>query len=286
MQINQKTIEKLRNLINEETEYRSGPKLVRFFNNLGFNDTYRQGFPSRWTYTDEKLSALNGTSDLDRCIKEIFAPINYIERIDELDKFIADFNQYLAFDKWQVVRVNDEITFKRKNKVEIKNPNRNNEYSEEDFLKHDFEEVNIEAIGLGASINEVIKLRLVEIENCITSNSPLAAIFICGSTLEGVLLGIASKFPSKFNTAKSAPKGKDGKVKKLPEWTLANFIDTANELDFLKEDVKEFSHSLRDFRNYIHPYQQLSSKFNPDKHTAKISWQVLKTAIHQLSESK
>lgn len=43
MQIQQKTLEKLRNLINEETEYRSGPLLVQFFNDLGFNDAYGQG---------------------------------------------------------------------------------------------------------------------------------------------------------------------------------------------------------------------------------------------------
>ena len=45
MILQKKTLEKLRNLINEETEYRSGPKLVQFFNELGFNDTYGQGFP-------------------------------------------------------------------------------------------------------------------------------------------------------------------------------------------------------------------------------------------------
>ena len=32
MQLQQKTLEKLKILINEETEYRSGPKLVEIFN--------------------------------------------------------------------------------------------------------------------------------------------------------------------------------------------------------------------------------------------------------------
>jgi len=53
MNINLKSLEKLRELINEETEYRSGPKLVSFFNELGFNDSYRQGFPSRWFFTEK-----------------------------------------------------------------------------------------------------------------------------------------------------------------------------------------------------------------------------------------
>ena len=286
MEISQKTLEKLRNLINEETEYRSGPKLVAFFNNLCFNDEYGQGFPSRWMYTDEKLNAINRTADLDKCIKNIFAPINYINRINELDGFINDFNQYLAFDKWQVVRDNDKISFKRKDKVELKKTTNSKQVSEDEFLKHDFKDVNIETIGLDSGITDVLKLRISEIENCINSNSPLAVIFLCGSTLEGLLLGIATKYPSEFNKAKSAPKDKEKKVKKLHEWTLNSFIDVAYEVGFLKEDVKKYSHTLKDFRNYIHPYQQLGSRFNPDEHTAKISWQVLKTAIHQIGRKK
>jgi hypothetical protein len=48
--------------------------------------------------------------------------------------------------------------------------------------------------------------------------------------------------------------------------------------------VKKYSHSLRDFRNYIHPYEQLSSRFDPDIKTAKISFQVLKAAIADLEK--
>ena len=54
MILSHKTLEKLREIINGDNtkRYRSGPKLVEFFNRLGFRDTYGQGFPSRWVYTD------------------------------------------------------------------------------------------------------------------------------------------------------------------------------------------------------------------------------------------
>lgn len=285
MELSTKSLEKLRNLINEETEYRSGPNLVSFFNDLGFKDSYGKGFPSRWIYTDEKLSKLNGTADLDKCIKKIFAPINYIGRFEELDKLLKDFNQYLAFDKWQVVRNDAEITFKRADKIKIAQTEPTTELREDEFLKHEFSDIKLELIELDGIITDVLKLRFEEIKKCMNSEAPLSVIFLCGSTLEGVLLGIALKKPKEFNTASSAPKDKERKVKKLHEWTLNNLIDTAYELGLLKEDVKKFSHSLRDFRNYIHPYEQMSSGFNPDKHTAKISWQVLKAAIFQLQNN-
>ena len=47
------------------------------------------------------------------------------------------------------------------------------------------------------------------------------------------------------------------------------FINVAYEIGLLKLDVQKLSHGLRDFRNYIHPYQQMASGFKPDEHTAQ-----------------
>ena len=283
MILQKKTLEKLRNLINEETEYRSGPQLVSFFNNLGFNDQYGQGFPSRWIYTDEKLNLINGKPEIDKCIKNLFSPVNFIGRFNELDKFISELNQYLVFDKWNVVRNEADITFKRCEKISLENNPIKEEIKEDDFLKKDFEEVSIDSLNLDGVITDILNSRLKEIQKCLKIESPLSTIFLCGSTLEGVLLGIALQNIEMFNRANSVPKDKEGKTKQFWEWSLNNLIDVSFEVGFLKEDVKKFSHTLRDFRNYIHPYQQLSSNFNPDKHTAKISWQVLKAALYQLS---
>ena len=281
-----KSLEKLRLLINEETEYRSGPKLVSFFNDLGFNDSYSygQGFPSRWMYTDEKLTQINGTPELDKCIKKLFAPVNFIDRFTELDDFIKDFNRFLAFDKWKIVRNEAEITFAKADKIEFNDSSR--EINEDEFLKQEFSKISLEKIGLDGFVTEIVKFRFDEIKRCLSVNAPLSVIFLAGSTLEGILLGTALKYPKAFNQSKSSPKDKEGKVKEFQNWTLSNYIDVACDVGLLKEDVKKFSHSLRDFRNYIHPYEQMSSGFNPDKHTAKICWQVLKAAIYQLTENK
>lgn len=289
MKLCKKTLEKLRIIINGDgtADYRSGPKLVEFFNNLGFNDCYSYGggFPSRWVYTDERLDKINGTPELDKCIKNAFAVVNYVGRISELDDLIADFNQYLAFDKWSVIRENDLITFKRLEKVIIdESPKYMEVLKEEEFLKLVFD-INIDTLKLDTNVNEIVKSRLNEVEICIRSNAPLAAIFLIGSMLEGILLNIASDYPKIFNQANSAPKNRDtGKVRMFPDWSLNNFIDVAYEVGMLRQDVKKFSHVVRDFRNYIHPYQQMAERFAPDKQTAMICFQVLKAAIFQLSE--
>ncbi|MEW8229113.1 MAG: hypothetical protein AB2745_02225 [Candidatus Thiodiazotropha endolucinida] len=283
MILSKKSLERLRELINEETEYRSGPKLVELFNGFGFNDAYGKGFPSRWMYTDQKLEALNGTPQLDKCIKEVFSPINFVGRISELDLFINELNKYLTFDKWKVVRNEAEITFKRQEKIEI--ISEQERASENNFLNREFNDVSVQGLGLEGPVTEILHLRIKEIENCFSVESPLAVIILAGSTIEGILLGLAIKYPKEFNEAKSSPKDSKGKVKPFHEWNLAGFIDVVKELGLIQYDTYKFSHSLRDFRNYIHPFEQISSSFNPREHTAKLCLQVLKAVIFEINES-
>lgn len=176
MILQQKTLEKLRQLINEETEYRSGPKLVAFFNDLGFKDSYGQGFPSRWAYTDERLSKINGTPEIDKCIKKTFAPVNFIGKFNELDKFIAEFNQYLAFDEWKIIRTGTEILFAKTDKIDFEEKTGLNE---NDFLNREFREISLDELGLEGTITEVIRLRLDEIKKVSNSQSSIVGnIFV------------------------------------------------------------------------------------------------------------
>jgi len=280
MNISSKTLTKLRELINEGTEYRSGPQLVKFFNALGFNDVYlKQGFPSRWAYTEEKLGILNGTPELDKCIREVFSPINFVGRFDELKKYIKDFNKYLAFDGWQVVQKGKDITFAKAGEINFETEQTTEESL---FLKQEFVDIPLSKLGLEPNLLLVLEQRLDEIKQAHTAGASLSVIFLAGSTLEGILLGIASKNPRIFNESNKSPKDNNGKVKKLYAWSLCELIEAASSIGLLREDVRKFSHELRDFRNYIHPMQQMLSNFYPDEHTAKICLQVLKAAIHQL----
>ncbi len=285
MVLSQKTLESLREMINQKTEYRSGPKIIQFFNGLGFSDTYGKGFPSRWMFTDERLSQINGTPKIDECIRRIFAPINFIGRMAELDQLIDDFNQYLTFDKWRIERKDEEIHFRKLDKVEIHEPHLIEE-REDSFLNRDFSDVRFDGLELESDLLTVLEQRIKEIEKCYSSDSPLAVILLAGSTLEGVLFGIAKCFPRNFNCACAAPKDQStGKIRPFKAWTLKNFIEVSRELRLIGEDTCKFSHALRDFRNYIHPFEQLASGFSPREHTAKICLQVLKAALHDLVQN-
>lgn len=149
----------------------------------------------------------------------------------------------------------------------------------DDFLHREFSIPNIEKLPIEAAAVPIIQGRLDEALTAMGAGAYLSVIFLGGSVLEAVLLGAAQKEPARFNRASVSPKAADGSVRRFHEWSLAQFIDVACEIGLLKPDVKKFSHGLRDFRNYIHPYEQLVSGFTPDQHTAKVCFQVLKAAL-------
>ena len=149
----------------------------------------------------------------------------------------------------------------------------------ENFLGKEFAIPNIRRLPVELAVVPIIERRLEEARKALEAGAYLSDVVLCGSILEGVLLGKAQMEPALFNRSPVSPKTGEDKAKRFPEWTLAQFIDVASNVRILKPVVQKFSHGLRDFRNYIHPYEQMSSGFTPDEHTAKVCFQVLKAAL-------
>ena len=148
----------------------------------------------------------------------------------------------------------------------------------EGFLSIEVQLPNVQKLPVDFAVATIVQDRLREAKACLSTGAYLSVIFQCGSVLEAVLLGAAQKEPEKFNRSAVSPK-REGKTKPFQEWSLTEFINVAHDIGVLKPDVQKFSHGLRDFRNYIHPYQQMVSGFAPDEHTANVCLQVLKAAL-------
>ena len=136
--------------------------------------------------------------------------------------------------------------------------------------------LKLEDLALNENIELLVKQRIEEIYKCIENNIALGAIFLIGSTLEGLLLDLAYKYSDKFKNAKA------GIEKDFEYWNLEKLITVSCELNFIDKDVNDISHNLRNYRNYIHPNKQIKEKFNPDIDTAKIFLQVLIAVINDL----
>lgn len=78
--------------------YLSGPKLVDLFNKYGARDTYGQGFPSRWSYTEDKLIELNVTTKIIKLIEEMVQPRRFLNFDYKVTDAVERINELISFD--------------------------------------------------------------------------------------------------------------------------------------------------------------------------------------------
>jgi hypothetical protein len=282
MKISSKTIDYLKNIItgdSKKTRYLSGPQLVEFFNELGWQDIYGQGFPSRWEYTKRKLFELNQLDRIEKIIEHYYSPINFIEDKEGYKYLIKELNEYLAFEDLEL-KVETK-TVKLQPKINVGEGADSTKFKDADWGDDYTKQIStsLDQLNIDPKLIKIIKYRLIEIQKGIENNCPLSVIILVGSILEAVFFDLAHKNIPLFNGAHASPK-----VKFFREWTLGNYIDVAKELGYIKEDQKKFSMILRDFRNYIHPSKQLKEDFHPSIDTAKQCIYVLKGAINQIIE--
>ena len=290
LQLSPKTLKRFVSLINEETTYRSGPMLVQLFNAVGFHDVYGRGFPSRSEFTLTHLEQINGKPEIEKIIRTVFNLREFSDYPENFATCVNAFNSELQFDGWSIFWDESigDISFKRVTPTaayyKVLHPVKKGE-TEDDFLKKEFADVSFDGLFSIPGVQAIVEARMKELKKCMDANAPLSAIFLTGSIMEAVLLSVATSNAQVFCHAQSAPQ-KTGKAKPITEWHLQDLINVAKELGYLKEDVHRFCHVVRDFRNYIHPFEQNMRGFSPDINTVKICLQVLKGAIAQIHEKQ
>lgn len=275
------TLQKLAELIcGDDAEiapvYRSGGQLTQFFDRAGLPHLRHDGTTRKW-WTLEALR-LCGSAEKAAVIKRLASPKEYGGDPGQIRKAVTALNLLLRVECLRVelkgvepliAKIKKPVFYDLKEEVELK------PLPPPDFLK----------LGLEQGVGELLAQRWDEAQRNVDGKSYLSAIIMMGSLLEGLLLGTLQKNPRLANQASSTPKdATSGKPKPFWQWTLAEMIEVAHTLGWLGLDVKKFSHALREFRNLIHPYEQLATKANPDEDTCKISWLVVQAAVNDLAK--
>lgn len=136
-------------------------------------------------------------------------------------------------------------------------------------------------------MQSVLAGRWRECVACISANAPLSATVMMGGLLEALLLARVNRESNKapIFRAKAAPKDKNGQPKPLTEWTLKNYIDVSHELGWISVSAKNVGEVLRDYRNYIHPFKQLSHGISLKTDDAVLLWEVSKAVSRQIVNS-
>ncbi len=275
-----KTLEALATLICGDggPHYRRGWELHEFFRDAGLDCPNHDG-STRWWWALERLKEYNVDpwgENIERIVLRLANPKEYVGKPEVLNEVVNRLNKILAIEGLKVIL--EGVTPKVKEiTATIPEP----EPSQKQFAIPfpDF----VKLTG-DSTLAPYLRSRWKEVVICVDSGAHLSAIILMGSILEGVLLSLVANNPGQANTTTAAPKDKSGGVKKIRDWTLSNLIDVSHECGWIQLDAKRFSHTLREYRNFVHPWEQRARKEVPDEDTCKICWEVVNAAIRDIQK--
>ncbi|BDV00138.1 hypothetical protein TDMWS_02230 [Thermodesulfomicrobium sp. WS] len=257
--------------------YRSSWYLTRFFESVGLPQFQHDGSTRKiWV-----LGCLRQCSDdeLKQVILGLASPKTYKGNVEQLELALKSLNEVLNPEGFSV-EINGVTPILKSIEPRLSRPLSLLPNGDKFTLsKPDFK-----LIGVEPEYSDLLDRRWEEVDKCLQNQAYLASIILMGSLLEGILNWALMKFPEKACRASASPKDNTGKPKPFRDWSLSQMIDVAFELGWLEIDVKRFSHSVREFRNLVHPYQQFKEGIIPDEDTCKISWQVVCASINDLEK--
>ncbi len=126
-----------------------------------------------------------------------------------------------------------------------------------------------------------------EISKCMEVSCWKAAIILSISAIEGILYDLLKQNEDQALKSKQAQKDKDGKsVLPLEDWYLSYLINVAFDLGFVTEGFKQLSHTIKEFRNLVHPMNEIKGSYTIGEHEADVAFSVLKMLLRENGDMK
>lgn len=116
----------------------------------------------------------------------------------------------------------------------------------------------------------IIERDYEEIQRAFIAGCWKSVIILCGGSIEAILTDLLLANKTAAVSAKSAPKNTD-----ITRWDLSELIDVAVELKLVPAGVQKLSHPLREYRNLVHPGNEIRNKLKFGAEEAKIAVEVL-----------
>ena len=126
------------------------------------------------------------------------------------------------------------------------------------------------AFVIDTELRKVIERDYREIQTAYVARCWKSVIILSGGVIEALLTDLLIRHSARANAAAKAPKQSD-----ITKWDLADLINVAVELQLVSRGVEKLSHSVRQYRNLVHPGNEVRNKLTFDAEEAKIAIEVL-----------
>jgi len=129
-----------------------------------------------------------------------------------------------------------------------------------------------------SDLRNIIERDYSEIQRAYISGCWESVIILCGGAIEAILTDLLISNETAAKSTKSAPKKRD-----ITHWDFSELISVAVELKLVSAGVEKLSQSLREYRNLVHPGNELRSQLRFGAEEAKIAVEVLNIVHRDLA---
>jgi hypothetical protein len=130
-----------------------------------------------------------------------------------------------------------------------------------------------------AELRKMIERDYTEIQRAYVAQCWKSVIILSGGAIETILLDLLQQNQGMAMAASKAPKGKLD----MTRWDLSDLINVAVELKLVSQGVEKLSQPVREYRNLVHPGNEIRNKLVFDAEEAKIALEVLHIVHRDLS---
>jgi len=117
-----------------------------------------------------------------------------------------------------------------------------------------------------------------EIQRAYIAKCWKSVIVLSGGAIEAMLLARLQRHPNEVKSAKSAPTKPD-----VTKWDLSDLINVCVDQKYIGQGAEKLSHPVREYRNLIHPGNEIRNKLIFGAEEAKIALEVLHIVHRDLS---
>ncbi len=127
-------------------------------------------------------------------------------------------------------------------------------------------------------LRNIIERDFSEIQRAFISECWKSVIILCGGAIEAILTDLLMANSAQAMASAKAPNQKD-----ITRWSLSDLIEVCVDLKLVTQGVEKLSHSIREYRNLVHPGRELREKLVFNAEEARIALEVLNIVYRDLS---
>lgn len=128
------------------------------------------------------------------------------------------------------------------------------------------------------ALRGIIERDYDEIQRTYISKCWKSVIILCGGAIEAILTDLLLKSESQAKASPKAPSKDD-----IRSWYFSDLINVCVDLKLIESGVKRFSYSIKEYRNLVHPGNELKNKLTFDAEEARIALEILNILHRDLS---